>query len=218
MGPVRIRHSSHHFGWQSSHSVDLAGWQIKMASIEIWIPWRTVESGKNVTFFEQLFCFYQLVLVVWNTLGAKFKLSFISWVEQNWHFLWQWSKKLLLTHLWGLWGETGVRENHFSVRGFSGHARLASFYSGFHFLCSKLWTVADASSFALKLCRMLEKICHGVPSSPISKRIKKGSSFPRKSAQFISPICGGNFGVLQRHKSTVYSRSFDMSRSTDGVQ
>ena len=32
------------------------------------------------------------------------------------------------------------------------------------------------------------------------------------------PICGGNFGVLQRHKSTVYSRSFDMSRSTDGVQ
>ena len=26
--------------------------------------WLTVESGKNVTFFEQLFCFYQLVLVV----------------------------------------------------------------------------------------------------------------------------------------------------------
>ena len=39
MGPVRIRHSSHDFGWQSSHSVDLAGWQAKMASIEIWIPW-----------------------------------------------------------------------------------------------------------------------------------------------------------------------------------
>ena len=32
------------------------------------------------------------------------------------------------------------------------------------------------------------------------------------------PIRGGNFGVLQRHKSTVYSRSFDMSRSTDGAQ
>ena len=30
------------------------------------------------------------------------------------------------------------------------------------------------------------------------------------------PICGGNFGVLQRHKSTVYSRSFDKSRSTMG--
>ena len=38
MGPVRKRHSSHDFGWQSSHSVDLAGWQAKMASIEIWIP------------------------------------------------------------------------------------------------------------------------------------------------------------------------------------
>ena len=30
--------SSHDFGWQSSHSVDLAGWQAKMASIEIWTP------------------------------------------------------------------------------------------------------------------------------------------------------------------------------------
>ena len=44
MGPVRIRHSSHHFGWQSSHSVDLAGWQAKMASIEIWIPWRNAHK------------------------------------------------------------------------------------------------------------------------------------------------------------------------------
>ena len=34
---MRIRHSSHDFGWQSSHSVHLAGWQAKMASIEIWI-------------------------------------------------------------------------------------------------------------------------------------------------------------------------------------
>ena len=34
MGPVRIRHSSHDFGWPSSHSVDLAGWQAKMASIK----------------------------------------------------------------------------------------------------------------------------------------------------------------------------------------
>ena len=38
MGPVRLHHSSHDFGWQSSHSVDLAGWQAKMVSIEIWIP------------------------------------------------------------------------------------------------------------------------------------------------------------------------------------
>ena len=28
-----------HFGWQSSHSVELAGWPAKMASIEIWLPW-----------------------------------------------------------------------------------------------------------------------------------------------------------------------------------
>ena len=44
MGPVRIRHSSHDFGWQSSYSVDLAGWQAKMASIEIWIPWRNAHK------------------------------------------------------------------------------------------------------------------------------------------------------------------------------
>ena len=44
MGPMRIRHSSHDFGWQSSHSVDLAGWQAKMASIEIWIPWRNAHK------------------------------------------------------------------------------------------------------------------------------------------------------------------------------
>ena len=44
MGHVRIRHSSHDFGWQSSHSVDLAGWQAKMASTEIWIPWRNAHK------------------------------------------------------------------------------------------------------------------------------------------------------------------------------
>ena len=44
MGLVRIRHSSHDFGWQSSYSVDLAGWQAKMASIEIWIPWRNAHK------------------------------------------------------------------------------------------------------------------------------------------------------------------------------
>ena len=38
MGPVQIRHSSHDFATQSSHSVD--GWQAKMTSIETWIPWR----------------------------------------------------------------------------------------------------------------------------------------------------------------------------------
>ena len=41
MGHVRLRHSSHDFGRQSSQSVNLklAGWQAKMASIEIWIAW-----------------------------------------------------------------------------------------------------------------------------------------------------------------------------------
>ena len=39
MGPVRTRYNTHNFGWQSSHSVDLVGWQAKMATIEIWIPW-----------------------------------------------------------------------------------------------------------------------------------------------------------------------------------
>ena len=34
MGPVRIRYSSHDLGWQSSHSVDLAGWQAKLK----WLP------------------------------------------------------------------------------------------------------------------------------------------------------------------------------------
>ena len=35
---VRMRHSSHRFASNSCHSVDLAGWQAKMASIEFWIP------------------------------------------------------------------------------------------------------------------------------------------------------------------------------------
>ena len=37
MGPVRICHRSHHFATQSSHYVDRAGWQAKMASIEFWM-------------------------------------------------------------------------------------------------------------------------------------------------------------------------------------
>ena len=78
---------------------------------EIWrsVTFRqtTVESGKNVTFFEQLFCFCQLVLVVWNTFGAKYKMSFISWVKQNWHFLRQCRKKLPFPHLGDFWGKRG---------------------------------------------------------------------------------------------------------------
>ena len=44
MGPVRIRYSSHDFTTQSTQSLDRAGWQAKMASIEIWIPWRNAHT------------------------------------------------------------------------------------------------------------------------------------------------------------------------------
>ena len=43
-GPVRIHHSAHDLATQSSHSVDRAGWQAKMASIEFWIPWRNAHK------------------------------------------------------------------------------------------------------------------------------------------------------------------------------
>ena len=45
MGPVRICHSSHEFATQSSHSVSGSSWwQAKMASIEIWLPWRAADQ------------------------------------------------------------------------------------------------------------------------------------------------------------------------------
>ena len=37
MGPVCIRHCSYHFATQSSHFVNRAVWQAKMASIDFWI-------------------------------------------------------------------------------------------------------------------------------------------------------------------------------------
>ena len=85
-------------------------------------------QAKNVTFFEQLFCFYQLVLVVWNTFGAKFKLPFISWVKQNWHFCGN-VGKIALPPFGGTFGGNGVREKSFlRSRIQPGLARLASFY------------------------------------------------------------------------------------------
>ena len=41
MGQVWIRHSPHEIATQSSHFVDRAGWQAKMASIGFWILWRS---------------------------------------------------------------------------------------------------------------------------------------------------------------------------------
>ena len=39
--------SSHDFATQSSHSVDLAGWQAKMASSEIWIQSRNAHKPRS---------------------------------------------------------------------------------------------------------------------------------------------------------------------------
>ena len=97
--------------WSHSTSTSICNARSRRAGI--------VESGKNVTFFEQLFCFYQLVLVVWNTFGAKFKLPFISWVKQNWHFCGNGGKNCP-SPIWGdFWGKRGSGKNHFSGRGFS---------------------------------------------------------------------------------------------------
>ena len=50
--PVRKRHtsSSHHFATQSSHFVDHAGWQAKMAYIEVCIPWRNASKWLPLKF------------------------------------------------------------------------------------------------------------------------------------------------------------------------
>ena len=46
------RHRSHDFATHSSHSVDRAGWQAKMASIEFWIPRGPI--GKVTSVFHVL--------------------------------------------------------------------------------------------------------------------------------------------------------------------
>ena len=63
MGPVQIHHNSHHFAIQFSHSVDLARWQAKMASIEIWIPWRDAHKPRLPPSPVDL----------WRDLGGKLK-------------------------------------------------------------------------------------------------------------------------------------------------
>ena len=90
----------------------------------------TVESGKKVTFFEQLFCFYQLVLVVWKTLGAKFNwIGFYFLSETELAFFGVMEEKIALPPLGGTFGgETGSWKNHFSGRGFSRLARLYSLF------------------------------------------------------------------------------------------
>ena len=53
MGPARLRHCLHDFSTQSSHSVDLTGWQAKMASIGIWVLWHNAHKPH---FKESLWC------------------------------------------------------------------------------------------------------------------------------------------------------------------
>ena len=70
MGTVRVWHSSHGFATQSSHSVDRAGWQAKMASIIFWIPWLQAPLNANShenseTFWDGHFHFH-----VWWWCGA----------------------------------------------------------------------------------------------------------------------------------------------------
>ena len=50
MGPLQMRHCSHEFATQSSHSVDLAGWQAKMAIIDILIPRRNARKPHFTNF------------------------------------------------------------------------------------------------------------------------------------------------------------------------
>ena len=50
-GTVQIRHCSHHFATQSSHSVDRAGQQAEMATIEFWKPWCNVHRPYSLSFF-----------------------------------------------------------------------------------------------------------------------------------------------------------------------
>ena len=54
MGRMRMCCRSHHFATQSSHFVDGAGWQAKMASVEFWIPWRNAHGRHCVSNFNPL--------------------------------------------------------------------------------------------------------------------------------------------------------------------
>ena len=73
MVPVRIRHSSHHFATQSSHSVDLAGWQAKIASIESWIPWRNAHKSW-FSLFNHWCRLTTLKLDSWYFIHSGFKI------------------------------------------------------------------------------------------------------------------------------------------------
>ena len=71
MGPVRIRHCSYDFATQCSHSVDLAGWQAKMVSIEFGyhVVIRTSPIDTSGKTFQILF-----VLVSWQLKTKMFRI------------------------------------------------------------------------------------------------------------------------------------------------
>ena len=54
MGSVYIRHSIREIATQSSQSVEGAGWQAKMASIEPWIQWRNAHDTHWCRFARQI--------------------------------------------------------------------------------------------------------------------------------------------------------------------
>ena len=85
MGPVRVHHSSHVLGWQSSHSVYLAGWQVKMASIEIWIPWRNAHKPHSASTSGFLTSYSEMN---WNEEAVK--------PEQSWPFWFVWVSLITL--------------------------------------------------------------------------------------------------------------------------
>ena len=46
---------------RASHSGDLAGWQAKMASIEIWIPWRNAHKPHSKVVHSVVYCHFPLL-------------------------------------------------------------------------------------------------------------------------------------------------------------
>ena len=112
MGPVRIRHSSHDFGWQSGHSVDLAGWQAKMASIEIWMPWRYAHKPH------------------WHG-----ELARCGGEAQIPHFIWSMLKLILRLTCWGFFPRDLKYSVHwtkgrFSTRNSAQHSELVTHSGG----------------------------------------------------------------------------------------
>ena len=89
---------SHEIATQSSHSVDLAGWQAKMASIEIWIPWGNVHKPHHVS--ECIPYHSMATLVTWfshdiQSWKQDFALKFLA---HN-HSTLVWRQRLLMKNI-----------------------------------------------------------------------------------------------------------------------